>query len=170
MELIKKYSNRRLYDTTRSRYISLDELSETVRAGKDVRVVDAKTGADLTQLTLAQVIFESKAAARLLPPQLLTQLIRLSDDALAEFLGQYVSAALDLYLQARQGVQALSPYVPFGSMPFGNQNPFARLWSMPAPVAAPASPPAPSPAPPGEVAALRRELDELKASLRKRRK
>ena len=170
MELIKKYSNRRLYDTTRSRYISLEELAETVRSGKEVRVVDAKSGADLTQLTLAQVIFESKNAARLLPPVLLTQLIRLSDDALAEFLGQYVSAALDLYLQARQGAQALSPYVPFGSLPFGGQNPFARLWSAPPSAAAP--PPAPSPtAPaPGEVAALRRELDELKASLRKRRK
>jgi polyhydroxyalkanoate synthesis repressor PhaR len=170
MELIKKYSNRRLYDTTRSRYISLDELAETVRAGKDVRVVDAKTGADLTQLTLAQVIFESKSAARLLPPQLLTQLIRLSDDALAEFLGQYVSAALDLYLQARQGAQSLAPYIPFGAMPFGAQNPFARLWSTPAPAAPPAPAPAPASAPPGEVAALRREMDELKASLRKRRK
>jgi polyhydroxyalkanoate synthesis repressor PhaR len=167
MELIKKYSNRRLYDTTRSRYISLEELAETVRSGKDIRVVDAKSGADLTQLTLAQIIFESKSAARLLPAQLLTQLVRLSDDALAEFLGQYVSAALDLYLQARQG---LSPYLPFGAVPFGGQNPFARLWSAPPSAAAP--PPAPSPtAPaPGEVAALRRELDELKASLRKRRK
>jgi len=170
MELIKKYSNRRLYDTTRSRYISLDELAETVRSGKDVRVVDAKTEADLTQLTLAQIIFESKSAARLLPAQLLTQLIRLSDDALADFLGHYVSAAFDLYLQARQGAQALAPFNPFGAMPFGGQNPFARLWSTPAPAAAP--PPAPAPAPPsqGDVAALRRELDELKASLRKRRK
>jgi polyhydroxyalkanoate synthesis repressor PhaR len=170
MELIKKYSNRRLYDTTRSRYISLDELAETVRAGKDVRVVDAKTEADLTQLTLAQIIFESKSAARLLPPQLLTQLIRLSDGALAEFLGQYVSAALDLYLQAKQGAQALAPYVPFGAMPFGAQNPFARLWSTPAPSAAPPPAPAPAPAPPSEVAAIRRELNELKASLRRRRK
>ena len=170
MELIKKYSNRRLYDTTRSRYISLEELAETVRSGKDVRVVDAKSGTDLTQLTLAQIIFESKSAARLLPAQLLTQLVRLSDDALAEFLGQYVSAALDLYLQARQGAQALAPYVPFGAMPFGGQNPFARLWSTPNPAAPPAPAPSPPAAPQGEVAALRRELDELKASLRKRRK
>jgi polyhydroxyalkanoate synthesis repressor PhaR len=169
MELIKKYSNRRLYDTTRSRYISLDELAETVRSGKDVRVIDAKTEADLTQLTLAQIIFESKSAARLLPPQLLTQLVRLSDDSLAEFLGQYVSAALDLYLQAKQGAQTLAPYIPFGAMPFGAQNPFARLWSTTAPTA-PTAAPAPAPAPPGEVAALRRELDELKAFLRKRRK
>ena len=170
MELIKKYSNRRLYDTTRSRYISLDELAETVRSGKDVRVVDAKTEADLTQLTLAQIIFESKSAARLLPAQLLTQLIRLSDDALADFLGHYVSAAFDLYLQARQGAQALAPFNPFGAMPFGGQNPFARLWSTPAPAPVPPAAPSPPPVPQGEVAALRRELDELKASLRKRRK
>ena len=170
MELIKKYSNRRLYDTTQSCYISLEELADTIRSGKEVRVVDAKSGADLTQLTLAQIIFESKSAARLLPAQLLTQLIRLSDGALAEFLGQYVSAALDLYLQARQGAQAIAPYVPFGAMPFGGQNPFARLWSAPAPAAAPPAAPSPPPPPSGEVAALRRELDELKASLRKRRK
>jgi polyhydroxyalkanoate synthesis repressor PhaR len=167
MNLIKKYSNRRLYDTTKSRYIGLDELAETVRGGTDVRVVDAKTNTDLTQVTLAQIIFESKNAARLLPVPLLTQLIRLSDDALAEFLGQYLAAALDLYLQAKQGAQTLSPYMPFASVPFTASSAFARLFGG----VAPSAPPAPPPAPPsGEVAALRRELDELKASWRKRRK
>ena len=167
MDLIKKYSNRRLYDTAKSRYISLDELAETVRSGTDVRVVDAKTNADITQVTLAQIIFESKNAARLLPVPLLTQLIRLSEDALAEFLGQYLAAALDLYLQAKQGAQTLSPYMPFASVPFTASSAFARLLGG---AGAPAPPPSPPPPPPGEVAALRRELDELKASLRKRRK
>ena len=76
---------RRLYDTGESRYITLEELSEKIRAGQDVRVVDAKTNEDLTQATLTQIIIESRGAARLLPPQLLTQLIRLGDDSLAEF-------------------------------------------------------------------------------------
>jgi polyhydroxyalkanoate synthesis repressor PhaR len=172
MDLIKKYSNRRLYDTAKSRYISQEELAETIRAGTDVQVVDAKTGADLTQLTLAQIIFESKNAARLLPVPLLVQLIRLSDSFLAEFMGQYVSAALDLYLQMKQGAQSLSPYLPFGGLPFGG-GPFGRFFGGAAPAApAPAPAPAPAAAPPREsdVAALRRELDELKASLRKRRK
>ena len=89
--LVKKYGNRRLYDTEESRYITLEELAGTVRQGKDVHVVDAKTGEDLTTATLAQIIIEGRGAGRLLPPALLVQLIRMGDDALAEFLGQYVT-------------------------------------------------------------------------------
>ena len=94
--LVKKYGNRRLYDTEQSRYLRLDELAERIRAGADVRVVDAKTDADLTAPTLAQIIFEDRNAARLLPVPVLLQLIRLGDDALGEFLGRYVSWALEL--------------------------------------------------------------------------
>ena len=68
--LIKKYSNRRLYDTTESKYITLDELTAIIRSGRDVRIVDAKTNEDLTQATLAQMILESGRAARLLPQPL----------------------------------------------------------------------------------------------------
>lgn len=98
--VIKKYGNRRLYDTEDSRYITQDELSDKIRSGRDVRVVNAKSGDDLTQVTLTQIIIEGRTAARLLPVALLTQLIRLNDDALAEFLGRYVGAALELYLQS----------------------------------------------------------------------
>ena len=56
--LIKKYGNRRLYDTAGSRYVNLDDLAALVRAGKEVRVVDAKTGQDLTRVTLTQIITE----------------------------------------------------------------------------------------------------------------
>src|SRR6185437_10430720 len=83
--LIKKYGNRRLYDTGESRYITLDELASKIRAGGDVRIVDAQSGEDLTQATLVQVVLEGGNAAKFLPVQLLTQMIRLSDDALAEF-------------------------------------------------------------------------------------
>ena len=65
MTVVKKYSNRRLYDTGDSRYITLEELAEKVRAGAEVRVIDAKTDEDLTQSTLAQIILESRGAARL---------------------------------------------------------------------------------------------------------
>ncbi|TMA14751.1 MAG: polyhydroxyalkanoate synthesis repressor PhaR, partial [Deltaproteobacteria bacterium] len=88
MTLIKKYGNRRLYDTGHSRYITLEELADIIRGGEDVRVVDAKSGEDLTTGTLAQIIIEGRGAARLLPVPLLVQLIRMGDDALAEFLGQ----------------------------------------------------------------------------------
>src|SRR5262245_7993082 len=58
--LIKKYGNRRLYDTSESRYITMDELAESVRRGTDVRVLDAQTNDDLTQSTLTQIIIEGR--------------------------------------------------------------------------------------------------------------
>jgi polyhydroxyalkanoate synthesis repressor PhaR len=164
--LVKKYGNRRLYDTEDSRYVRLGELADKIRRGSDVRVIDATTEADLTSETLAQIIFEDRHAARLLPPALLVQMIRMGDDALAEFLGRYVTWALEIYLQARQGAGIFSPFAAFSSLmpqPFGG--PMAR----PAPPP-PASPERASTPPPvnEDVRALRRELEELKKSLKKR--
>lgn len=169
--VIKKYGNRRLYDTEDSRYITLDELSDKLRSGRDVRVVDAKSGEDLTQVTLTQIIIEGRTAARLLPVALLTQLIRLNDDALAEFLGRYVGAALELYLQSRRGAEAAMPYNPLATLPFAASSALARMFMTPMgwggePQVSPmAAPPAPPRGEESEVAALRRELDELKRSL-----
>lgn len=171
--LVKKYSNRRLYDTEDSRYITLDELAQKIRRGSDVRVVDAKSGDDLTQATLTQIILESDAA-RLLPVPLLIQLVRMKDDALAEFFGRYVSVALEIYNQARSGVQQVSPYFPFAQMPLQAADAFFRLFTggAPAPAArAPAPPPEPEPTPAAppprdDVADLRRELEELKRVVR----
>lgn len=126
--VIKKYGNRRLYDMGLSRYITLEELEEKVRGGAEVRVLDAKTNDDLTQQTLAQIILESRGAARLLPVPLLAQLIRMKDEALAEFFGRYVSGALELYLQARQGAEAVAPYVPMATVPFTATNAIARMF------------------------------------------
>ena len=177
--VVKKYGNRRLYDTADSRYITLEELAAKVRAGSDVQVVDAKTGRDLTQATLTQIIVESRNMARLLPVPLLLQLVRMGDDALGEFFGRYVTAALEIYLQARQGAQALSPYNPFANLPFGANDAFGRLlgnmpWSgsQRAAVQQSGSSPSPSAAPSAgdAVADLRRELDELKQSLRRKGK
>ncbi len=115
MLLIKKYSNRRLYDTSASEYITLDQLAERIRGGATVRVVHAKTGEDLTQPTLTQIILDSRGAARLLPVPLLMQLIRLGDDALAEFFGTYVAWALDGYLRLRRGAGMMASLNPFAS-------------------------------------------------------
>ncbi|MEC7524294.1 MAG: polyhydroxyalkanoate synthesis regulator DNA-binding domain-containing protein [Myxococcota bacterium] len=172
--VVKKYGNRRLYDTTESRYITLEELAERIRGGDDVQVVDAKSGKDLTQQTLAHIILESRGAAKLLPVPLLKQLVRMGDDALAEFFGMYVSSALELYLHARSGAQAMVPYNPFAQIPMAATNAFARMfggWGQPAPPPQPAPPARPSPPPPeddtaDQVAALRRELQELKDALR----
>ena len=109
---VKKYGNRRLYDTGESRYITLEELADKIRKGSDVQVLDAKSGQDLTQPTLTQIITESRGAARLLPVPLLLQLIRMREDALAEFMGRWMSWALAVYHQARLGAGRLSAVQP----------------------------------------------------------
>ncbi len=183
--IVKKYSNRRLYDTEQSRYITQEELAEKIRLGAEVRVIDAATGGDLTQATLAQIILESRGASRLLPVPLLVQLIRMGDDSLAEFLGRYMSSALDLYLHAKEGAAAIAPFNPFANVPFAATNALARLlmgsgggafgWRDPPPIPAHLPSPPPSPPPPAaqasseEMKDLRRELDELKRALRPQR-
>ena len=176
--LVKKYGNRRLYDTERSRYITLEELADLIRHGKgdDVRVVDAKNGEDLTTATLAQIIVESRGAARLLPVPLLIQLIRMGDTALAEFLGTYVSWAMDVYLHTKKGVQAIAPFNLFrgpgatlarlfGLTPTASARPVPEHGEQP-----PRPPPPAEKGPEEELAALRREFEDLKASLKKRRR
>ena len=64
---IKRYSNRKLYDTTDSRYITMEELAEKIRLGADARIIDARTNEDLTAQTLTQIVVESRGAARMLP-------------------------------------------------------------------------------------------------------
>jgi len=188
--LVKKYGNRRLYDTGDSKYVTLDELAAKIRSGIDIRVVDATTNEDLTQATLTQLVLETGHAARFLPVQLLLQMIRLSDDSLAEFFSRYVTGALDLYLQAKRGVQSLATYNPLTQIPVAATDALARMWmgpfaggypqpqypGYPQPSAnfTPAPPPPhpedePSEPPPdrnSDVAMMRRELDELKQAIR----
>ena len=105
--LIKKYGNRRLYDTTGSRYVNLDDLAAMVRAGKDVRVVDAKSGHDLTRVTLTQIITEdAKGKPTGLPLELLRQLIVASDEMRQEFLMWYLKSAFDTYEKLQSAVQS----------------------------------------------------------------
>ncbi|MGH1342577.1 MAG: polyhydroxyalkanoate synthesis regulator DNA-binding domain-containing protein [Nannocystales bacterium] len=178
--IIKKYSNRRLYDTGLSRYITLDELATKIRDGEEVRVVDAKSGDDLTQMTLTQLILESPTA-KLLPVGLLHRLLRMQDDAIAEFFSSYVTWALDVYLSVKSGGQTLGSMLPFGSGPWGAGGPFARMfagapfWPGQAPPASTPSPPTAPPPPPTEqespsvsddLQALRAELEELKRAVR----
>ena len=135
--LIKKYGNRRLYDTSDSRYVTLDELATKIRSGSDLRIIDAQTGEDLTQATLTQIVLETGNAAKFLPVQLLTQMIRLSDDALAEFFSRYVTGALDVYLQAKRGMQSIASYNPLTQLPMAATDALARMW-MSSPFGAPA--------------------------------
>jgi polyhydroxyalkanoate synthesis repressor PhaR len=170
--LIKKYSNRRLYDTRDSRYITLAELAVTIRGGADVRVVDAKTSEDLTQSTLVQIILDGRGGAQMLPVDLLTQMVRMEDDALGEFLGRYMAYALDLYHQAKQGMQAFAPLSGFGANPLIQAaSSMARMWGGPQAQASvkpqgPSEPAhvAPQPGNP-DLDALRCQVEELRSTL-----
>jgi polyhydroxyalkanoate synthesis repressor PhaR len=104
--LIKKYGNRRLYDTAGSRYVNLEDLAALVRAGKEVRVVDAKSGRDLTRVTLTQIITEdAKDKPTGLPLELLRQLIMASDEVRQEFLMWYLKSAFDTFQKLQDTVQ-----------------------------------------------------------------
>ena len=83
MPIIKRYPNRKLYDTAAKRYVTLEGIANLVRRGEDVQVVDYETGEDLTALTLAQIIFEeARQKSGLLPRTLLAGLIRAGGDTL----------------------------------------------------------------------------------------
>jgi len=104
--VIKKYGNRRLYDTAGSRYVNLDDLAAHIRAGREVRVVDAKTGQDLTRVILTQIITEdAKGKPTGLPLELLRQLIIASDEVRQEFLMWYLKSAFDTYQKLQDTVQ-----------------------------------------------------------------
>jgi polyhydroxyalkanoate synthesis repressor PhaR len=162
--LIKKYGNRRLYDTYHSRYVTLSEVAALIRGGSDVRVIDAKSNEDLTKATLMQILLDGRGAAQLLPAELLTELVRMEDAALGEFLGRYTAFALELYLQVKHGGRAVAPWNPLATVPMAaNDGPTEESAD---------SGPEPQPEPlaamgatADEVAEIRRELAELKVTL-----
>ena len=184
MIIVKKYANRRLYDTDWSRYVTLEELAGRIRDGEDVRVVDAKSGADLTQLVLAQIILESRGAAKLLPASLLAQLIRMEEEDLAAFFGNYMTWALEVYRQSKKVAAQMGPLGTLAQAPFQASNAMARLFSQWGPWNLPGlQPPGVAPTPAmttgpedqdedgtstkADIAALRAELEAIKAALGK---
>lgn len=89
MPVIKRYSNRKLYDTESKRYVTLEDLADFIRQGEDVHVVDHVTGEDLTSVTLLQVIFEEeKKIGGLLPQVFLTRMIRAGGDTVSALRGR----------------------------------------------------------------------------------
>ena len=105
--IIKKYANRRLYDTSGSRYINLEDIAALVRNGKDLQVVDAKTGEDLTRVTLTQIIVEdAKEQPTGLPLELLRQLIVASDRVGQEFIMWYLKSAFDAYQKVQNTLES----------------------------------------------------------------
>jgi polyhydroxyalkanoate synthesis repressor PhaR len=95
---IKKYANRRLYDTESSTYITLDRLAQMVREGREFEVVDAKSGEDITRQVLTQIIVDEESrGSTMLPINFLKQLIGLYGNSMQNFVPQYLEAAMDAF-------------------------------------------------------------------------
>lgn len=104
--IIKKYGNRRMYDTSGSRYVNLDEVAAMVRNGTEVQVLDAKTDEDLTRVTLTQIIAENtKDQPAGLPVELLRQLVMATDHVGQEFISWYLKSAFDSYKKVQGALQ-----------------------------------------------------------------
>ena len=94
--IIKKYANRRLYNTRSSSYITLDHLSKMTREGVDYKVLDAKTGADITHQILTQIIMEEESSGeQILPVSFLRQLISMYGNSMQALLPHYLEASMD---------------------------------------------------------------------------
>lgn len=102
--VIKKYANRRLYNTATSSYVTLDHLCEMVKKGQEFTVHDAKTGEDITRSVLAQIIFEEegKSGQNLLPIKFLRQLIRFYGDSLQGLIPSYLELSMDSFSREQE--------------------------------------------------------------------
>ena len=105
--IIKKYANRRLYNTARSSYVTLEHLAQMVRDGEDFVVNDAKSSADITRSVLAQIIFEEEAKGQtMLPANFLRQLIRLYGDTLQGFVPGYLEASMETFSRNQEKMRS----------------------------------------------------------------
>lgn len=150
--LIKRYPNRRLYDTSAGKYVNLGDVAAAVRGGADIKVVDAKTGEDLTRLILTQIIVEdAKGQPPVLPLELLRQLIVASDQAGRELLTWYLTSAFEAYRKVQSSVESRLSEVRSAAL-----SPLNLMKNFLGPSAAPAE---------TELAELRNRLAELEAKL-----
>jgi len=103
--LLKKYANRRLYDTGQSKYVTLNEVAAQIRNGRQVEVRDAKTKEDVTAFILTQIILEeAKRMNILLPAPLLHTIIQYGDNALLEFFDKHLQQTINAYLAYKSSV------------------------------------------------------------------
>jgi polyhydroxyalkanoate synthesis repressor PhaR len=113
--VIKKYENRRLYDTTNSRYVNLEEVAQLLQQGNDVQVIDASSGEDITRLILTQIIVEdAKTPESSFPLDLLRQMVVASGRASQESALQYMKTMLEVYQNAYRAIP--NPLSPFDFM------------------------------------------------------
>src|SRR3954447_2978617 len=136
---IKKYANRRLYNTGASSYVTLEDLATMVKAGEDFVVYDAKTGDDITRSVLAQIIFEqeNKEGQNLLPINFLRQLIRFYGDSMQMLVPRFLETSIDSLTREQEKFRNQMTQA-FGGTPFGaleeqvrrNMEMFERAFAM----------------------------------------
>lgn len=180
--VVKKYANRRLYNTEASSYVTLDHLAQMVKEGREFVVYDAKTGEDITRQVLTQIIVEEEGKGRnLLPIGFLRQLISFYDDSLQSLVPRYLEHSMGLFARQQEEMrkamqQTMEGFFPFSMEEMSKQNvammerafglfaPFYRGAAQP-PTGAPASGSAEELRElerlRGELAALKRELEAL---------
>jgi polyhydroxyalkanoate synthesis repressor PhaR len=164
---IKKYANRRLYDTQRSSYITLEDLAAMVRDGREFRVLDAKSEEDITRSVLAQIIMEEEQRGQtMLPVNFLRQLITLYGDSMQALVPGYLEASMDSFRTNQQKLRTAIEGALAG-------NPLAEIAKRNIAMleaATSAFRPQPARSDAGtkdaEIAALKAEVAELKAALR----
>jgi polyhydroxyalkanoate synthesis repressor PhaR len=144
---IKKYANRRLYNTGTSTYVTLEDLATMVKSGEDFLVYDAKTGDDITRSVLAQIIFEqeNKAGQNLLPTTFLRQLIRFYGDSMQMLVPRYLEQSIDTLTreqekfrtQMTQAFGGIGAFGPLEEQVRRNMELFQQTFSMFKPFTAP---------------------------------
>ena len=154
--IIKKYANRRLYDTENSAYITLDRLAEMVREGREFEVVDARTGEDITRQVLTQIIVDEESrGSTMLPVGFLKQLIGLYGNSMQGVVPQYLEAAMDAFKRNQKAMSEAFGGNIFADMAKRNMEMFQQTAQ------------AFTPAPKKGAAASGSEVDELRAELAK---
>jgi polyhydroxyalkanoate synthesis repressor PhaR len=136
---IKKYANRRLYNTGTSTYVTLEDLASMVKDGEDFLVYDAKTGDDITRSVLAQIIFEqeNKAGQNLLPTTFLRQLIRFYGDSMQMVVPKYLEQSIDTLTREQEKFRKQmsdtfsgTPFAPLEEHVRRNMELFQQTFSM----------------------------------------
>jgi len=173
---IKKYANRRLYNTGTSTYVTLEDLATMVKSGEDFVVSDAKTGEDITRSVLTQIIVEqeNKEGQNLLPINFLRQLIRFYGDSMQTLVPRYLEVSIDSLTREQekfrnQMVQAfgVTPFGPLEDQVRRNMEMFKQAFSMFAPFArrdeqtAASEPEAVAPSSTGDLDELKRQLADM---------
>lgn len=170
--IIKKYANRRLYDTESSSYITLERLAEMIRQKREFKVVDAKSGEDITHSVLTQIIMDEEArGATMLPVNFLRQLISMYGGQMQNMVPHYLEASLDAFQQGqsqfRDALAGAFSANPFAEMARRNMEMFqAAAGGGGAGAGAGTTAPKPSPSErEGEIERLKAELAALQAKV-----